>query len=130
MRTSLVRVRTALINSVRGILRAHGYRMNSCLAGRFEARFVDLKIEAELHQVLDPLVATLAGEHPQAGDISPSLRRPTTMATPVTVRKVCPRQRANFIQVAPSPHATPLREVGLPRRARPTLELIGMHSYR
>jgi len=60
VRTSLVRVRTALINSVRGTLRAHGYRMSSCLAARFAARFVDLKMEAELRQVLDPLVATIA----------------------------------------------------------------------
>ena len=60
VRTSLVRVRTALINSVRGTLRAHGYRMSSCVSGRFAARFVELKIEAELRQVLDPLVATIS----------------------------------------------------------------------
>jgi hypothetical protein len=45
VRTSLVRVRTALLNNVRGTLRAYGYRMSPCLAGRFAARFVDLKIE-------------------------------------------------------------------------------------
>jgi transposase len=60
VRTSLVRVRTALINSVRGTLRAHGFRMSSCLAVRFAARFVELKMEAELRQVLDPLVARAA----------------------------------------------------------------------
>ena len=60
VRLNLVRVRTALINGVRGTLRAHGYRMSSCVAGRFAARFVDLKLAAELRQVLDPLVATIA----------------------------------------------------------------------
>lgn len=60
VRTTLVRIRTALINSVRGTLRAHGYRMSSCAAGQFSARFVDLKLAAELRQVVDPLVATIS----------------------------------------------------------------------
>jgi hypothetical protein len=34
--------------------------MSSCVAGQFSARFVDLKLAAELRQVLDPLVATIS----------------------------------------------------------------------
>lgn len=60
VRTSLVRARTALINSVRGTLRSQGYRMGSCLAARFAARFTELKVQAELRQALDPLVETIA----------------------------------------------------------------------
>ena len=60
VRTSLVRARTALINSVRGTLRSQGYRMSSCLAARFAARFWELKLESQLRQMLDPLVETIA----------------------------------------------------------------------
>jgi transposase len=60
VRTSLVRARTALINSVRGTLRSQGYRMSSCLAGRFPQRFGEQKIAAELREVLDPLVEMIA----------------------------------------------------------------------
>jgi transposase len=60
VRTSLVRARTALINSVRGTLRSQGYRMSSCLAARFAERFHGQKLAAELRQVLDPLVEMIA----------------------------------------------------------------------
>ena len=60
VRTSLVRARTALINSVRGTLRSQGYRMSSCLAARFAERFHEQKLAAELRQVLDPLVEMIA----------------------------------------------------------------------
>lgn len=60
VRTSLVRARTALINNVRGTLRSRGYRMGSCLAERFAARFYELKLEPQLRQMLDPLAETIA----------------------------------------------------------------------
>jgi transposase len=60
VRTSLVRARTALINSVRGTLRSQGYRMSSCLAARFAERFHGQTLAAELRQVLDPLVEMIA----------------------------------------------------------------------
>jgi transposase len=60
VRTSLVRARTALINSVRGTLRSQGYRMSSCVAARFVARFYEQKLAPELRQVLDPLVEMIA----------------------------------------------------------------------
>jgi transposase len=63
VRTSLVRARTALINSVRGTLRSRGYRMSSCLASRFAARFGEVKLETSLRQMLDPLVETIAPAH-------------------------------------------------------------------
>jgi transposase len=60
VRTSLVRARTALINSVRGTLRSQGYRMSSCVAARFAERFYEQKLAPELCQVLDPLVEMIA----------------------------------------------------------------------
>jgi transposase len=56
VRTSLVRARTALINSVRGTLRSQGYRMSSCVAARFVERFHEQKLAPELRQMLNPLV--------------------------------------------------------------------------
>jgi transposase len=55
-----VRARTALINSVRGSLRTHGYRMGSCTSEGFTSRFGRLKMKRELRQALDPLVETVA----------------------------------------------------------------------
>lgn len=60
VRTSLVRARTALINSVRGTLRSQGYRMSSCVAAKFAARFAALELKAQTRQVLEPLVETIA----------------------------------------------------------------------
>lgn len=60
VRTSLVRARTALINSVRGTLRSQGYRLTSCPAKSFVARWGEMKLNRELRRVLDPLAETIA----------------------------------------------------------------------
>lgn len=60
VRTSQVRARTSLINSVRGTLRSQGYRMSSCVAARFADRFGEQKLALDLRQVLDPLVEMIA----------------------------------------------------------------------
>lgn len=56
VRTELVRARTRLINSVRGTLRAHGYRMSSCVASSFVVRFELLALEDDLRLALEPLL--------------------------------------------------------------------------
>ena len=48
VRTSLVWARTALINSIRETLLSWRYRMRSCLASRFAARFCEVKLETSL----------------------------------------------------------------------------------
>jgi transposase len=60
VRTSLVKARTALINSVRGSLRSQGYRMSSCVAAKFAGRFVELRLPKSVQQMLEPLVETIA----------------------------------------------------------------------
>jgi len=59
VRGSLVKARTALINAVRGSLRSQGYRMGSCATKSFVARWVELRLEAGVREVLEPLVETI-----------------------------------------------------------------------
>lgn len=58
-RSNLVKLRTALINSVRGSLRAHGYRMTGCTARTFAVRFGELDLAEDLLEALEPLVETI-----------------------------------------------------------------------
>jgi transposase len=60
VRMSLVKARTALINSVRGSLRSQGYRMGSCPTRSFVARWFELQLAAAVREVLEPLVETIA----------------------------------------------------------------------
>lgn len=61
IRSCLVRTRVALTNSVKGILRAHGYRMRSCAGHLFVTRFGELKLPTSLVLLVDPLIETIAG---------------------------------------------------------------------
>lgn len=60
VRGSLVKCRTALINSVRGSLRSQGYRMGSCPTPSFVAHWFRLRLEPGVREVLEPLVETIA----------------------------------------------------------------------
>lgn len=59
VRGALVKSRTALINTVRGLLRSHGYRIGSSTSARFVDHFVAAKIPREMRVLLDPLMETL-----------------------------------------------------------------------
>jgi transposase len=59
-RDALVRSRTALINHVRGSIKAFGYRLPSCSAAAFASRVAE-HIPEELKPALQPLVETIAG---------------------------------------------------------------------
>ncbi len=58
-RDSLVQVRTALINHVRGIVKSFGVRIRSCDAGAFSAVAAPA-IPAELRDALDPVLEEVA----------------------------------------------------------------------
>jgi len=60
VRQSLVRSRAKLITTIRGSLRAHGYRLGSCATRSFVARWATLEVEESLRQTLEPLVETIA----------------------------------------------------------------------
>lgn len=60
VRRTLRRSRVAMINSVRGTLRASGYRMGSASADRFVARFYELRLPVELEETLEPLLEMIA----------------------------------------------------------------------
>jgi transposase len=59
-RSSLVRSRTALVNAVRGTLRAHGYRLPGGTVASFVTRYGALELDEELRSALDPLAETVA----------------------------------------------------------------------
>ena len=58
-RSALVKSRTALINTVRGTLRAQGYRMGSSSTRNFLPRYLTVKVPPSLAQAVDPLVETI-----------------------------------------------------------------------
>lgn len=58
-RSSLVRMRTSLRNSVRGTLRAMGFRMAGKSLGRFIESYQRLELEPSLREALDPMIATI-----------------------------------------------------------------------
>ena len=60
-RQSLVRARAKLMTTVRGCLRAHGYRMRSCAAKGFVAAWAETPVLAGLRDALDPLIETISG---------------------------------------------------------------------
>lgn len=60
VRSMLVRSRQALINSVRGVLQQHGYRMRCCGAKLFIARFGELSLPKSLVLLVDPLIEMIA----------------------------------------------------------------------
>lgn len=74
VRSALVKTRTSLINTVRGSLRAQGYRVRSGTADSFVARFGTLRIRASLREALDPLVATIAELTARIGTLDAEVR--------------------------------------------------------
>jgi transposase len=59
VRSSLVQARAALINQVRGTLRAHGAPMTSCGTKAFVARFATGQTPQDLRELLEPLVGAI-----------------------------------------------------------------------
>jgi transposase len=59
LRSSLVQARAALINQVRGTLRAHGAPLSSCNAKSFVVRFATGPTPRDLRDALEPLVGAI-----------------------------------------------------------------------
>ena len=59
VRRSLVEARTKWINTVRGLLRAFGYRVAGKAPHTFAERVDRMKLPDELHQVIEPLLEQL-----------------------------------------------------------------------
>jgi transposase len=59
LRSSLVQARAALINQVRGTLRAHGAPMSSCATKGFVAHFATGPTPRDLRELLEPLVGAI-----------------------------------------------------------------------
>lgn len=59
VRSSLVRSRAALINQVRGALRAQGFPIGSCVAAVFVVRFAAHRVPVDLRSVLEPAIGAI-----------------------------------------------------------------------
>lgn len=59
VRDLLVRTRASWITSIRGTLRAHGYRLGSCATYRFLEKFSQLDLDPHLETLLEPLLEGL-----------------------------------------------------------------------
>lgn len=59
VRGTMVRARTAMINSVRGTLRAQGYRVGAGPTASFVARYAQAELPDSLRQALAPLVESI-----------------------------------------------------------------------
>lgn len=74
-RSSLVRSRTSLRNSVRGTLRSMGYRITGATVSRFVASYGGLELEAELRHALDPQVEMVVELTQQIGSMDLELKK-------------------------------------------------------
>ncbi len=73
VRASLVKTRTSLINAVRGTVRAQGYRVPSCPAKSFVARFASFTLEPSLAEAIEPLVTTIGELTDRINDLEQEL---------------------------------------------------------
>ena len=74
VRQSLVKVRTSLINSIRGELRSQGFRIRCTSSRRFVHRFGETELPRSVRNLLDPLVRTLAQVTAQIDAIDAELK--------------------------------------------------------
>ena len=59
VRRALVCSRRSAINTVRGVLRSHGFRLVGSTPARVVVRYAEMELPAQLRQILDPLVEFL-----------------------------------------------------------------------
>lgn len=135
VRTSLVKARTALINAVRGTLRAQGYRMPSCPAKRFVLRYASIDLESGLSAAIDPLVRTI-GEltdriHGLEQDLVAESRSNELLVRLQTVPGVGPLVSLAFLGWVDRPgRFSKSRDVGACLGLRPSLRSSGGHEIR
>ncbi len=135
VRTSLVKTRTSLINSVRGTLRAQGYRVPSCPAKSFVARYASMSVEAGLLGALEPLVTTI-GEltdriHHLEDDLISESRSNELVRRLQTVPGVGPLVSLAFVGWMDRPDRfEKSRDVGACLGLRPSLRSSGGHEVR
>jgi len=135
VRRSLVKTRTALINAVRGTLRAQGYRLRSGTAPTFVARYIDLEISSELREALDPLVETLAEMTQRIDgldrDLETICQSDELVSRLQSVPGVGPVVGLSFVAwVDRADRFARSRDVGACLGLRPTLRSSGGHEHR
>ncbi len=135
VRSALVRSRTALINTVRGLLRAQGYRLAPSTTRTFMTRYGAAKIPKTLTLTIDPLVEMIVGLTQQIDLLHQGLveqSRADALTTRLqTVPGVGPLVSLAFVGwMDRSQRFQNSRDVGACLGLRPRLRSSGGHEHR
>ena len=135
VRSALVKSRTALINTVRGTLRAQGYRLGSSTTRSFAARYLTVQLPGSLAAAVDPLVETIAGLTEQIDQLQADLvedsRSDELVARLKTVPGVGPLVSLAYVAwMDRSDRFARSRDVGACLGLRPSLRQSGDRAYR
>jgi transposase len=74
VRTTLVRSKVSMVNSVKGTLRSLGYRLRGQAVGRLVASYGALELPVEIRRALDPLVETIVELADRIDELTAELR--------------------------------------------------------
>lgn len=134
-RNALVRSRAALIHSVRGTLRAQGYRIGSSTTRRFLERYLAVQLPESLAHAVDPLVETIVELSERIDRLHEELvarsRADELTARLQTVPGVGPLVSLAFVGWVDRPERfRASRSVGACLGLRPRLRSSGGHEYR
>ncbi len=135
VRSALVKSRTALINTIRGTLRAQGYRMASSTPRGFVARYLTIQLPESLAAAVDPLVETIAELTQRIDELQAELiedsRSDELVARLQTVPGVGPLVSLAYVAwMDRSDRFAKSRDVGACLGLRPSLRSSGGREYR
>lgn len=135
VRTALVHSRTAMINSVRGVLRSFGFRIPGKTIRGFSLGYASLKISSELRKALDPLYATIVELTMRIEILTKKLtkdsRQDNRFRRLQTVPGVGPMVSLAFVSLIDNPHRfSKSRQVGSYLGLRPKIRQSGSTEHR
>ncbi len=135
VRSTLVRSRTAMINSVRGVLRSYGFRIPGKTIPRFSVGYASLKLPSELRKTLDPLFATIVELTMRIDILTKRLnkdsRQDVRFRRLQTVPGVGPMVSLAFVSLIDNPHRfRKSRHVGAYLGLRPRIRQSGSSEQR
>ncbi len=135
VRSTLVRSRTTMINSIRGVLRSYGYRIPGRAISRFSIGYASLELPSELRRALDPLYATVVELTMRIDILTKSLskdsRQDERFRRLQTVPGVGPMVSLAFVSLIDNPHRfRKSRHVGSYLGLRPRIRQSGSSEVR
>ncbi len=135
VRSTLVRSRTAMINSIRGVVRSFGFRIPGRSISRFTVGYASLKLSSDLRKTLDPLFATVVELTMRieilTRRLSKDSRKDERFRRLQTVPGVGPMVSLAFVSLIDNPHRfRKSRHVGAYLGLRPRIRQSGSNEQR